>query len=76
MQDGNSFGKGLQLYLTTRMGDLDRKLEAVDAGNRQKTEITLKELKEEAIGEARSVFGKEKEKHLQMLGKISEDSGK
>lgn len=51
-------------------------MEFIDAVKRQKTQQTLKELKEETIGEAKMMFKQEKERHLENLGKFNEDSTK
>lgn len=58
------------------MGDLGKKLELVDSINQQKTKVDLKQLKEEVIGEVKLKFSQEKEKSLQVLKKVSEDSGR
>lgn len=58
------------------MNDLAKKLDNADATKMQKTQAVLTELKEDVIGSAKDEFKKEKERQLQLLNKISDDSNK
>ena len=66
----------MQQYSTNRMNDLAKKLDNADATKMQKTQAVLTELKEDVIGSAKDEFKKEKERQLQLLNKISDDSNK
>ena len=62
--------------MTNKMGDMGKKLEVIDSVNRTKTQQTVKELKDEMIGEAKEEFKKEKLKYSQALNKLEDDTSK
>ena len=75
MKGADSFNKSLQQYATNRMGDLGKKLENVNASKLQQTGQVVQEFKDTIAG-AQADFQKEKERHMNMLGKVGEDAGK
>jgi len=58
------------------MNDLAKKLELVNESKLLKTQASLSELKEEIIGESREMFAKERERQVQLLNKLAEDSSR